>query len=122
MHIYYNSPSYLNIANLDVDDTSSYGPETITLFTEKDGTYTYSVHDYTNRDSKSSKALSNSSAKVKFYYNIGGKEQLVEYVVPSGKSGNVWKVFSFVVSNGAIDVSSINELNVFTNQSNPLRV
>ena len=37
------------MANLDVDDISSYGPETITILENIYGTYTYAVHNYSNR-------------------------------------------------------------------------
>ena len=33
---------------LDVDDTGSYGPETITLLKEQSGDYIVYVHDYSN--------------------------------------------------------------------------
>ncbi len=33
------------VATLDLDDTSSYGPETITLKKTQDGIYKYAVHD-----------------------------------------------------------------------------
>lgn len=44
-HVYYanSSPSGAG-ANLDVDDTDSYGPETVTVTELQDGTYTYYVH------------------------------------------------------------------------------
>lgn len=118
MHIYFGAKSYLNIASLDVDDTTSYGPETITLFTEKDGTYRYSIHDYTNRFSVTSSTLSSSGATVRFYYMDNGTETLAEYFVPSGSVGNVWNVLSFDVKNKVIDVSSITVLNTFKYQSN----
>lgn len=48
-HIYFSSKGTLvsdPYANLDVDDTSSYGPEVITIRKLMVGTYTYSVHNY----------------------------------------------------------------------------
>lgn len=111
--INYNNRSYLNIANLDVDDTSSYGPETITLFTDINGTYSYYIHDFTNRNSRSSAALSKSNATVKFYYKVNGKE--IQYSVPSKMIGTKWNVISFTVTNNRIDVSSIKSLNTITN-------
>lgn len=48
-HVYYgNKGSLLSVpfANLDVDDTSSYGPEVITITKLMVGTYKYAVHNY----------------------------------------------------------------------------
>lgn len=78
-------------ANLDVDDTSSYGPETITI--EDISAYEnirYSVHDYTNRYSTDSTELSFSSATVKVYR---GGELLETFYVPTGSMATVWNVF-----------------------------
>ncbi|RLD53829.1 MAG: hypothetical protein DRJ01_18855, partial [Bacteroidetes bacterium] len=43
---------------LDRDDTSSYGPETITIYKPAIGDYYYSIHDYSNRKQKRSSKLS----------------------------------------------------------------
>lgn len=37
-------------ADLDVDDTQSYGPEHMTIYQAKPGSYTYAVHDYRGYD------------------------------------------------------------------------
>lgn len=68
-HIYYGEKSYeVNgsvAAFLDVDDTTSYGPETTTVYQMNDsGIYSFYVHDYTNRWNDSSMQLSNSGAQV----------------------------------------------------------
>ena len=75
---------------LDVDDTSSYGPETITIYQQFTGTYRYSVHDYSNRSSSSSTALSNSGAKVKAYR---GSSLVATFNVPVNQGGTLWTVF-----------------------------
>jgi hypothetical protein len=81
---------------LDRDDTSSFGPETITVERiETEGKYTYWVHDYTNLTNDNSRQLSRSGATVKVYGN--GKLQGY-YTVPSDQRGNVWKVFE--IKNG----------------------
>ncbi|MEM8559812.1 MAG: carboxypeptidase regulatory-like domain-containing protein, partial [Bacteroidota bacterium] len=49
-HIYFVSETFGD-SNLDLDDTSSFGPETITLFPTNDGVYRYSVHNYTDQSS-----------------------------------------------------------------------
>ena len=78
------------IASLDLDDTSSYGPETITFRVSKNGRYKYSVHDYTNSAAIESNALSNSRAKVEVYK---GNSLFATYNVPVNTGGTVWNVF-----------------------------
>jgi hypothetical protein len=84
---------------LDRDDTSGFGPETITVEKiETEGKYTYWVHDYTNLTNDNSRHLSRSGATVKVYGN--GTLQGY-YTVPSGQRGNVWKVFE--IKNGQFE-------------------
>ena len=103
-HVYYSnknpSPAY---ANLDVDDTSSYGPETVTI-TSFSSLYNikYAVHDYTNRGSSSSTALANSGATVDVYK---GSQLLRSFSVPTNKEGTEWDVFAFD-ANGNIVVTN----------------
>lgn len=103
-HIYYSRKNG-NGAALDVDDTTSYGPETITI--PYLGVYTgnvmYSVHDYTNRSSSSSAALSDSGATVKVYR---GSELVETFNVPTGIAGTVWNVFYFDASGNIVPVNS----------------
>lgn len=90
-HVYYSndgSSTSTPWALLDTDDTSSYGPETITIYTQVSGTYTYYVHDFTNRYSASSTVLSNSGATVKVYQ---GNSLLRTFYVPQ-QAGTLWKV------------------------------
>ena len=83
-------------AELDVDDTSSYGPETITLIKPIiDGTYKYSVHDYSNDSGEqvaldANREMALSGAVVKVYK---GTELLRTYQVPTDQTGIVWNVF-----------------------------
>lgn len=77
-------------ANLDLDDTSSYGPETVTVF-DINGDYTYSVEDFTNEGNLSSTVLANSGATVKVY--VSGQSDPMYFRVPQG-TGTVWEVFS----------------------------
>lgn len=100
IHVFYSqknpSPFY---ANLDVDDTTSYGPETITI-TNFEGLsgIRYAVHDYTNRSATSSTAMSYSNAIVRVFK---GSELLRTFVVPTGYGGTEWDVFT-LDSNGRI--------------------
>lgn len=108
-HVYYsNKVGYT--ANLDIDDTSSYGPETITVtdFELLSDGFTYSVHDYSNKGSTSNSILSSSGAVVELYK---GNTLLKKYYVPTDKIGTVWRVFS-------IDAEgNITDINYFYNQS-----
>lgn len=76
-------------ANLDVDDTSSYGPETITISKQNAGKYRYSIHDYTNRRSQDSSALGLSGATVQVYQ---GNNLVKTFAVPN-QPGTLWTVF-----------------------------
>ena len=84
------------LANLDVDDTTSYGPETITIEKKKEGErYVYAVHNYSDRENLNSNSLSNSAAKVFVYV---GQTLIRTYYVPSNKIGNMWAVFAITAS------------------------
>lgn len=78
--------------NLDVDDTTSYGPETITISNLSSGSYKYYVADYSNcaYGNSDSYEMSLSGAKVSVYT----KDGLVQmFNVPRNKSGVIWEVF-----------------------------
>jgi hypothetical protein len=78
-------------AVLDLDDTLSYGPETITIYQQTAGVYRYSVHDFSNKDEiTSSSALSNSGAQVKVYQ---GASLIATFNAPTSQEGTLWTVF-----------------------------
>lgn len=93
-HVYFQNMSVTDngniVAKLDRDDRDCYGPETLTLNKTQDGIYRYSVHDYTNKSSTTSKELSVSGAKVQIY---SGNDLVATYTVPYNKVGTVWNVF-----------------------------
>ncbi len=93
-HIFYQNRTFrqggARYAALDLDVTQSFGPETITIYNKTQGLYRYSVHDYTNRSSSSSRALSNSSARVRVYM---GTNLTHTFNVPANRGGTVWTVF-----------------------------
>ncbi len=71
----------------DVDDTNSFGPETITIEQKHNGErYVYAVHDYSNHSSKSSKALANSNARVQVY--VG--QTLIRTYTVADKTASSW--------------------------------
>jgi hypothetical protein len=76
--------------NLDRDDRSSYGPETITVNQmENSAVYDLYVVDYTNLQSPSSNMLSRSGAVIRVYR---GDQLAHTFSVPSG-AGIRWNVF-----------------------------
>lgn len=108
IHVYYGDkepePLY---ANLDVDDTDSEGPETITI-TNFEGlsNIRYAVHDYTKRDETGSYALSNSGAVVRVYK---GEQLLRTFPVPTGYSGTEWDVFSLKADGSIETINTMND-------------
>ncbi|WDA57264.1 carboxypeptidase regulatory-like domain-containing protein [Deinococcus aquaticus] len=84
------STDSLGSVNLDVDDTSSYGPETITVTETPEGLLRYSVHDYSNQGDSQSGALSSSGARVQVFR---GTALVATYNVPNGQ-GDLWTVFT----------------------------
>lgn len=114
-HTYYSNKSYLyngkKYADLDLDDTSSYGPETTTIYYKNgSGVYSFYVHDFTNRSWTNSSALAESGATVKVYEGSALKET---YKVPSD-IGTVWHVFDYDAGTGALI-----PINTMSNQSSP---
>jgi tetratricopeptide (TPR) repeat protein len=94
-----------NLANLDVDDTDSYGPETITIENKKFGeTYHYFVHDYSNKNDLDSYKLSASEAKVFVYV---GQSLVKTYYIPKNKKGNVWNLFKINENGEIIDINNV---------------
>ena len=117
-HVYFSNRSAtastedgnVTVAKLDHDDTSSYGPETITLIKlSNDSVYHYAVHDFTNRYSSESKALSMSGAKIVVYH---GNSVIATFNVPINKVGTVWNVFD-------IQGNQLIPVNTMENISNP---
>jgi hypothetical protein len=96
-HIYFeNKTEYENgtrMADLDLDDINSYGPETTSIYVATPGVYSFVVHDYTNGGVSYSTALANSGATVRVY--VGGS-QIREFSVPPGLIGDTWYVFDLV--------------------------
>lgn len=112
-------------ANLDVDDTDGFGPETITISRKHAGeSYVYAVNDYINRANPGSTGLSQSNAKVLVYI---GQSLVRSYYVPN-KVGNLWTVFritpegEFQDINTMQGVSIADPVSVFDSVNNYLNV
>ena len=107
-HIYFDSKEG-TYANLDVDDTDSYGPETVTISKKHFGeSYIYAVQDYSNKGLPNSNYLSASKAKVFVYV---GSSLVRSYSVPAGKRGNIWTVFKLNPNGEFEDINSVTSAN-----------
>ncbi len=96
--VYYGNEGSLTqapFANLDVDDTDSYGPEVITITKLMVGTYKYTVHNFSRY---SDGPISQSGARVEV--NIPGRAvQLITPPAAGETSGtDYWNLFEFDVS------------------------
>jgi predicted ribosomally synthesized peptide with SipW-like signal peptide len=112
-HVYYGDSYHddgSQVVFLDIDDTSSYGPETITTTINHQitGEYRYSIHDYSNRNSTTSSVMGNSGAKVTVYK---GNQLVDTYNVPN-QPGTLWKVLT-------INGDTITPINTMSFHSNP---
>jgi PKD repeat protein len=98
-HIYWyekgseSSPPY---AILDIDDTTSYGPETTTIFQLKQGIYYYYVYNYSETP-----AITTSKAVVQIFDDNGLLHTLQ---VPTSGEGLFWNVCTVDGSTGIIDI------------------
>jgi len=91
-HVAYFDMAPTDEAFLDRDDTTSFGPETITIRNlDPEAIYRYYVHDYTTYSGEDSMALANSGATVRV---IWGENEYV-FNVPN-LPGTAWKVFEIV--------------------------
>lgn len=97
-HVYFSDKVEPDHADLDLDDVSSYGPETTTIHVRYPGTYRFSVHDYSNRSSTSSVAMSNSGANVKIISESGMREFNISPNTPA----TLWTVLEIDGETGVI--------------------
>ena len=107
-HIYFERKTG-TLANLDVDDTDGYGPETITVEKKADGKrYVYAVHNYSDMSQTSSHSLSAiSNAKVFVYI---GNTLIKSYLVPKDNSaGNLWVVFMIDEGGAFVDINKFSD-------------
>jgi len=102
---YNNKTADDSSANLDWDDTQSYGPETITITTQNAGTYYYSVHNYAG-----SGTIGTSGAVVKVYNYSGLWRTYTVSQISGDSTKRYWRVFSL---NG----STITALNTYSDSA-----
>lgn len=100
-HVYYADKSQydgdIEVCNLDYDDTTSYGPEHITLITTTDAPYYYYIHRYAG-----SGAIVTSEAQITVEQ---GNVLIAKFNVPTDLSTeDYWNVFA--IKNGEIIVNN----------------
>lgn len=112
-HCYYGSSNPVPFVRLDVDDTSAFGPETITVSQVSGsfvaGTYNYYVHNYSG-----SPEFDTSNAVVTVFAQGAQVAQYLVGGVSGSPTSNYWSVFGFnLTASGA--GSSITPVQQFTN-------
>lgn len=98
-HIYYQnygSSTSAPYAALDIDDTQSYGPETVTIYDLFTGTYHYYVYNYSTTPD-----ITTSNAVVQIY-NENGLMQTLS--VPTSGTGLFWDVCTLNGANGSLGI------------------
>ncbi len=119
----YNSTNALYAADLDYDDTSSYGPEITSIRKLTPGDYYFYVHDFSNRNSNASTALCNSNASVEIYKGLSkipivmANGHPARFTINYSGAATLWAVCKISVDSRGI--VSITPINSFSNQSNP---
>lgn len=146
-HVFYAQRSYFQdgsysssdrrlSADLDYDDTSSYGPESTTIRNLVAGDYYFYVHDYSNRGSSSSSAMSQSGATVKVYKPNQSEDQgLLGFLFGSilgnapttfqadnENSGTLWTVFKLTIPADNPNNPTISSINQYSFESSPAAV
>ena len=105
-HIYYANKGSLTSppwAMLDRDDTTSYGPENISIKQTQAGTYRYAVYHYSG-----SETIKTSGAVVKVYHNGVLIKTYSASTAGGVADGRWWKLFDY---NGSTDaITTYNEL------------
>ena len=97
---YFGQTNRPPFAQLDADETSGYGPETITIASNAPGIYRYYAHNY-QEDQGNTGAFTNSEAVVQIYSTAG----LIQTVrVPAVGVGDYWEVCAIDGASGQITV------------------
>lgn len=120
-HTYFGDREYYyqgeKFADLDHDDTDSYGPETTTIRKRVDGKYQFYIHNYSRNGYDGSETLRNSSAKVEIYSGNSG-QPVKTYHIPSGSGDELyWYVFDMEVNGAELNFTDHNKLVVDEPQS-----
>ncbi len=105
-HVYFgNKDSNDGNASLDIDDVTSYGPETTTVKVQAGNSYIYAVHNYSDKGASEAQEeswnLAHSQARVVVY---DGEGVIFDGSVPTDKKGVTWEVFR--IENGQLVVTN----------------
>ncbi len=96
-HVYFGDKGALAglpFVNLDVDDTTSFGPEVVTITKLMQGTYRYVVHNYSRRNDSNISNITESPGRVELAQN----GNITVFAPPVGEGIRVWwHVFDIVV-------------------------
>lgn len=137
-HTYYSARNYYTngsysatdlfdyAAELDYDVTSSYGPEITTIHRYTPGDYYFYVHDYSNKSSTNSTAMSTSGVKVSIYQGSSNTFYKLDdgtdacFNIPSSQIATLWRVCKINIdSAGNV---TITKLDTYSNHSNPTSI
>jgi len=90
---------------LDVDDTTAFGPETITVSKRHPGAkYVFAIHNYSANGKYGTDTLSSSKAKVFVYV---GESLIKSYYVPTQRKGALWVLFALDDTGAVTDIDNI---------------
>ena len=112
-HVYYSAKQAGDMCALDVDDTTSFGPETVTCpptgntaTSLRPGVYRYSVHHYSGTSN-----IGASGANVRLEFSNGQTYSFTPPAATYAGTSDVWTVFEVVVmQNGTVSVSPVNSV------------
>jgi uncharacterized protein (TIGR03437 family) len=113
-HVWWNGETNLvapATAQFDRDDQTGVGPETLTFTPQANGTYRFSVQNYSNRDLNGSVGLNQAKVLVRVFL---GSQQVAVVSPPSG-GGTLWKVFE--INNGQLTI-----INQLTDEPDPSNI
>lgn len=108
-HISFLAMKAAGKAHLDVDDTTSYGPETITIDSKETGVrYAYAVQSYSNLgETRSRDLVSLSRATVNVYV---GSSLVRTFRPPAQPFGNLWVVFAVGENGEFYDINHVTDV------------
>ena len=113
-HIYYGDKTYYDgehkiyVADLDYDDTTSYGPEVTTIHQGFVGTCYFYIHDYSTGSDPESTVMGLSGAKVRVFQG-SSKQPTREFTIARGAKGTIWNVCKITVPTlGSVKIDAIN--------------
>lgn len=115
-HTWYGDREFSNndvvYADLDHDDTSSYGPETTTIRKRVDGKYTFYVHNFSGNGADHTQTLAASGAKVEIYNGSNATPVKTYHIPVADSTDEYWHVFDMNVAGSELSFTDTNMLTV----------